>query len=250
MPGGVLIADDEPEIHELLAPYLRREGFAVRDAFSGTEAVAAARAEEPVAMLLDVMLPGLDGMEVCRELRRTCGFPILFLTARGEELDKVLGLGLGADDYITKPFSPAEVVARVKAQLRRHQRQAEAPAAAPGPGSSGWAARPPSVAPLRAGALTVDPDTASARIGERTVELTAQELRLLATFARSPRRVFTKRQLYEAAWEQPWVGDDNTVMVAVRRLREKVEDDPDHPRRIQTVRGLGYRLAIPPGERA
>lgn len=231
MDGKVLLADDEPEIHDLLTPVLQREGLAVVRAYTGLDAVEQARREEPDLVLLDVMLPGLDGFEVCREIRRSQTMPILFLSARGEELDKVLGLGVGGDDYVTKPFSPIELVARVKAQLRR-RRQFDA-AGGPEPG-----------APVRAGGLTIDPGRAEVGLPDgRTAGLTARELGVLLTLARSPGRIYTKKQLYESAWDGPYLGDDNTVMVTIRRLREKVESDPDRPALILTVRGLGYKLA-------
>lgn len=230
MYGTVLLADDEPDIHELLTPLLEREGLTVQHAYTGDAAVAAARQAEPDVMLLDVMLPGMDGVEVCREIRRTYTFPILFLSARGEEVDKVVGLGVGGDDYITKPFSATELVARVKAHLRR-RRQFDAvdPAQA--------------ATVVRAAGLVIDPGAASVRLPSgAVVSLTAKELALLSALARTPGRIWTKKQLYETAWEAPYFGDDNTVMVAIRRLREKVETDPDRPNLILTVRGLGYKL--------
>jgi len=237
MYGTVLLADDEPDIHELLSPFLSREGYDVQHAFTGDDAVAMARRIVPDIMLLDVMLPGMDGLDVCREIRRTETFPILFLSARGEELDKLLGLGVGGDDYITKPFSSAEVVARVKAHLRR-RRQFDA-----------TGAQPPALQVVQAAGLVIDPGAAAVRLPSgRTATLTAKELGLLLALARAPGRIFTKKQLYEAAWEPPYLGDDNTVMVTVRRLREKIEADPDRPAVILTVRGLGYKLA--PGEGA
>jgi DNA-binding response OmpR family regulator len=240
MYGTILLADDEPDIYELLSPLFQREGYEIQHAYTGDEAVAAARRSAPDIMLLDVMLPGLDGLEVCRELRRTETFPILFLSARGEELDKLLGLGVGGDDYITKPFSTAEVVARVKAHLRR-RRQFDG-AGAPGAAT----AAEPDV--LRAAGLVIDPGAAAVRLPNgRTVTLTAKELGLLLTLARAPGRIFTKKQLFEAAWDSPFLGDDNTVMVTIRRLREKVEADPDRPALVLTARGLGYKLAATEG---
>lgn len=234
--AAIVLADDEPDIHELLTPALEREGLAVLHAYTGPDAVAAAGRHSPDLMLLDVMLPGLDGMEACREIRRTHTFPILFLSARGEEIDKVMGLGVGGDDYITKPFSTTEVVARVKAHLRRRRRFDTAPEARPGYDL------------IRTGALTIDPGAAEVRLPSgKACALTARELGLLTALARAPGRIFTKKQLYEAAWESPYFGDDNTVMVTIRRLREKVEDDPDHPALILTVRGLGYKLALMKG---
>ncbi len=230
MDGRILLADDEPVVHELLTPLLEREGLTVLHAYAGDVAVEMARRESPDLMLLDVMLPRKDGVEVCREVRKTHNFPILFLSARGEESDKVVGLGVGGDDYITKPFSTAEVVARVRAHLRRRKLD--------------QAAGPPAPEVVHAGGLVIDTGTAEVRLPSGTaVTLTARELGLLLALARSPGRIWTKRQLYEAAWDSPFMGDDNTVMVTVRRLREKVEADPDAPTHILTVRGLGYKLA-------
>lgn len=238
MYGTILLADDEPDIHDLLTPLLQREGYEVQHAYTGADAVTLARATPPDIMLLDVMLPGMDGLEVCREVRRTETFPILFLSARGEELDKLIGLGVGGDDYITKPFSTAEVVARVKAHLRRRRQFDAAPQATAAEGSD----------LIHAAGLTIDPGAAEVRHPDgRTASLTAKELGLLLTLARAPGRIFTKKQLYEAAWEPPYLGDDNTVMVTIRRLREKVEADPDRPVLILTVRGLGYKLAAGEG---
>jgi DNA-binding response OmpR family regulator len=233
--GTILLADDEPDIHELLTPLLEREGYTVRHAYAGDTALEGARQAEPDLMLLDVMLPVLDGVEVCREVRRTHTFPILFLSARGEDVDKLVGLGVGGDDYITKPFSAIEVVARVKAHLRR-RRQFDA-------------VEPQQPAVIRAAGLVIDPGAAEVRLHSGgVVALTARELALLQALARTPGRIWTKKQLYEAAWEAPYFGDDNTVMVAIRRLREKIEADPDRPTLVLTVRGLGYKLA--PGEGA
>ncbi len=232
MTGKVLLADDEHEMHALLSPVLQREGLSLIHAYTGPEAIDLARREEPDLILLDVMLPGLDGFEVCREIRRSQTMPILFLSARGEEFDKVLGLGVGGDDYVTKPFSPMELAARVKAHLRRRQRF-DAPPAQPDP-----------AAPVRAGELVIDPGRAEVHLSDgRIAVLTARELGVLLALARSPGRIYTKKQLYEAAWDAPYFGDDNTVMVTIRRLREKVEIDPDRPTLILTVRGLGYKLA-------
>ena len=239
--NSVMIADDEPEIHELLSPYLRREGYRVESVFSGQDAIARCYAAPPAAMLLDVMLPERDGFEVCRSVRGAFDFPILFLSARGQESDKVLGLGLGADDYVTKPFSPAEVVARVNAHIRRHQGLAQ-------PVPRTQTDMLPAPKNIKVGGLLIDP--AIARVWKRDgshADLSAGELRLLMIFAQSPGRIFTKKQLYEAAWEAPYVGisENNTVMVAVRRLRERVEDAPEDPKYILTVRGLGYRMVAP-----
>jgi len=234
MTGTVLLADDEHELHDLLSPVLQREGLTLLHAYTGPEAIDLARRDQPDLILLDIMLPGLDGFEVCREIRRVQTMPILFLSARGEEFDKVLGLGVGGDDYITKPFSPMELAARVKAHLRRRQRF-DSPSAQPDP-----------TAPVRIGSLVIDPGRAEVHLPNgRSTTLTARELGLLLTLAGSPGRIYTKKQLYESAWDAPYFGDDNTVMVTIRRLREKVELDPDRPTLILTVRGLGYKLSAP-----
>lgn len=238
-----MIADDEPEIHELLSPYLKRDGYRVESAYSGLATITRCYAAPPAAMLLDVMLPERDGFDVCRQVRGAFDFPILFLSARGQESDKVLGLGLGADDYVTKPFNPAEVVARVHAHIRRHQGLAQA---------FPWrhADMLPEPKNMKVGGLLIDP--ATARVWKQDgshADLSAGELRLLMVLAQSPGRIYTKKQLYEAAWEEPYLGlsEDNTVMVAVRRLRERVEDVPEDPKYILTVRGLGYRMVAPEG---
>lgn len=241
-PGGdglqarILLADDERDIHELLTPLLEREGFQVLHAYDGPHALEMGRKEAPDLMLLDVMLPGMDGFEVCRELRRDRSFPILFLSARGEQMDKVLGLGIGGDDYVTKPFGPSEVVARVKAHLRRRHMDKEE--------------REDLEGRIDLPGLSIDSGTAEVLLASgRRASLSALELRVLMALARRPGRIWTKKQLYEAAWESPYLGDDNTVMVTIRRLREKIEDDPDRPQLIQTVRGLGYKLVPQGGNR-
>lgn len=241
MQARILLADDEHDIHELLTPLLEREGFQVLHAYDGPHALEMGRKEAPDLMLLDVMLPGMDGFEVCRELRRDHSFPILFLSARGEQMDKVLGLGIGGDDYVTKPFGPSEVVARVKAHLRRRHMDKQEREAKEREDLEGRIDLP---------GLSIDPGTAEVLLASgRRAQLSALELRVLMALARRPGRIWTKKQLYEAAWKSPYLGDDNTVMVTIRRLREKIEDDPDQPQLIQTVRGLGYKLVPRGGNR-
>jgi DNA-binding response OmpR family regulator len=238
----VMLVDDEPEVHELLGPYRRREGYRLVHVADGRAVLGAVRDEDPDVVLLDLMLPGLDGFEACRRIREQSDCRIIMLSARSEATDKVLGLGLGADDYVTKPFSPAEVVARVKAQLRRLT-----PAEAPAPEGVPTVPPPPDL--IVAGPLCLDPAQATVQVGDGPpVELSAQEFRLLAFLARSPGRIFTKRQIYERVWEQAYMGaaDDNAVMVAVRRVREKIEPVPERPQYLTTVRGLGYRVRAGP----
>ncbi|HET9110836.1 MAG TPA: response regulator transcription factor [Ktedonobacterales bacterium] len=226
----ILIVDDEPNLVDLLAGYLSREGYDVTTAADGRAAVEAARAQAPDLILLDVMLPGLDGVEVCREIRRFSDAYILMLTARAEEVDKLIGLSVGADDYVTKPFSPREVVARVKAMLRRPRAQTQMPADA---------AEAP---PLRIGALVIDEARHTVTRDGMDVTLTAREFALLVTLARHPGRVFTRAQLLEQVWGDEYY-DDHVVDVHIGNLRKKLEHDPAQPRYLVTVRGVGYRLA-------
>ena len=218
----ILIAEDNPEIRGLLRLYLEGEGLRVLEAENGDEALAKARAESPDLAILDVMMPGLSGYEVTRALRRFSELPILILSAKSEDNDTILGLNLGADDYVTKPFNPVEVVARVKAQLRRAAR------------AGGEV--------LRGGELTLD--LASMRLDKAgcPVPLTPMEAKILAILMRSPGRVFTKAQLYEGAAGDYFEGDENAMMVHISKLRDKIEDDPRAPRYIRTIRGLGYRF--------
>ena len=224
----VLVVDDEPNLVELVQGYLEREGYRVLTAADGTTALALAQETQQDLIVLDLMLPGLDGLEVCRRLRQFSDAYVLMLTARAEEVDKVVGLSVGADDYLTKPFSPRELVARVKAMLRRPRSTA---GAEPDP--------PP---PQRVGDLVVDRARHEVLKRGSPVPLTARELALLATLAAHPGRVFTRSQLLERVWGSDFY-DDHVVEVHVGNLRRKLEDDPSRPRWVQTVRGVGYRLA-------
>ncbi len=226
----VLVADDEPGIAGLVRDYLVRAGFRVLTAGDGPAALRLARAERPSLLVLDLMLPGLDGLDVARALRAdpvTRKLPIIMLTARVEETDRILGLELGADDYITKPFSPREVVARVRAVLRRVEDQA-----APAP-------------VLRAGDLTIDLERRAVRRASAPVELTATEFDLLAVLAREPGRSFTRGQLVDRVFEPDYAGYDRTVDAHIKNLRRKIEDDPRAPRYVLTVYGVGYKFAEP-----
>lgn len=239
----ILIVDDEPNLVELLRGYFSREGYDVATAADGPDALERARAFVPEVIVLDVMLPGMDGIEVCRQVRRFSDAYILLLTARTEEIDKIVGLSVGADDYVTKPFSPREVVARVKALLRRPRSVslANGPNGLEGSGARGTQAGV-STPPLRIGSLVIDEDAYVVTRSGTPVELTAREFALLATLARHPGRVFTRTQLLEQVWGDEYY-DDHVVDVHIANLRKKLEDDAAHPRYIATVRGVGYRIA-------
>ncbi len=226
----ILIVDDESNLVELLAGYLSREGYEIATAADGVSALNRARQLAPDLIILDVMLPGLDGIEVCRQIRRFSDAYILMLTARAEEIDTIIGLSVGADDYVTKPFSPREVVARVKALLRRPRVGGQDATSSAGS------------APVHIGALVIDEDTHTAVLAGEPIALTAREFALLLTLARHPGRVFTRAQLLDEVWGDDYY-DDHVVDVHVGNLRKKLEDDPAHPRYIETVRGVGYRLS-------
>ena len=229
MATKVLVVDDEESLLKLVRGYLEREGFEVHTAQDGETALALARGLQPDLVVLDLMLPGLDGVEVCRRLRQFSDAYVVMLTARSEEIDKIVGLSVGADDYLTKPFSPRELVARVKAMLRRPR----------GPAAS---APDEVLPPLRFGDLSLD--LAGHRVlksGEE-VTLTPLEYKLLTTLASAPGRVFTREQLLEKIWGYDYYGDDHVVDVHVGSLRKKLGDDPARPRWVKTVRGAGYRF--------
>jgi DNA-binding response OmpR family regulator len=218
----VLVVDDEASIRTIVEYALRDAGFEVIGAARGDEALKVLEREPIDLVVLDLMLPGVDGLEVCRRIRATRNTPIIMLSARAEELDKVLGLELGADDYVTKPFSPRELVSRVKAQLRRARLE------------------PDQTAPLRAGELLIDPGARTVTREGEEVTLTYSEFEILLKLARSPRRVFTREELMNHLWGGSFYGDLRSVDVHVRHLRQKVERDPSAPTLIRTVRGVGY----------
>ena len=221
----VLVVDDEPMVREVLARYLEKEGFAVDVAEDGESALAAFETTRPDLVLLDLMLPRIDGLEVLRRMRAQGSIAVIMLTAKGEETDRVVGLELGADDYVTKPFSPREVVARVRAVLRR-----SAPAAVPRSDV------------ITHGDLEIDVPRRELRRAGAPVKLTRKEFDLLVLLTSNPGRVFTRSELLEDVWDFAWDGDTNTVTVHMRRLREKIEDAPSEPRRLITVWGVGYRF--------
>jgi DNA-binding response OmpR family regulator len=229
----ILVVDDEPTLVATLDYNLRREGHTVLIARDGEAALEQAERGSPDLVLLDVMLPKMDGFEVCRALRRDSTVPILMLTAKDSEVDKVVGLEIGADDYMTKPFSMRELLARVKAMLRRNaMRPAEEAPAGPGTRQT-----------IRLNGVEVDLAGRAVRRGGSPVHLKPREFELLAFLAQNRGRVFTRSQLLESVWGYEFSGDTRTVDVHVRWLREKIEDDPSHPRVLETVRGVGYRVS-------
>jgi DNA-binding response OmpR family regulator len=226
-PGGrILVVDDEPHIVELIRYNLARDGFDVSVAYDGADALQKTREGTPDLVILDLMLPYVDGLEVCRHLRRESPVPILVLTAKDGEQDRVRGLELGADDYVTKPFSPRELVARVRAILRRTARDGH----------------PPREAPVSSGGLVLDPATHEVRLHDRPVELTTKEFDLLRLLMSHPNQVFTRDFLLEHIWGYEYFGSTRTVDMHISRLREKIEDDPNTPTYIVTVRGVGYKF--------
>jgi DNA-binding response OmpR family regulator len=224
----VLVVDDEASMREVIGQYLAVDGFAVLQAADGMEALRLAASEPVDLVLLDVMLPGIDGWEVCQRLRARSAVPIMLLTARDDEADKLTGFGLGADDYITKPFSPRELVARVQAIMRRVE-ATQAPAMV-------------LEGTLRFGALAIQPRLRTVSLDGAPLELTAKEFDLLHFLARHPGQVFTRSQLLDHVWDVGYFGDASTVTVHIRRLREKVEVDPSRPRHIKTVWSIGYKF--------
>ncbi len=222
-PGTIVVIEDDPNIADLVDMYLRRDGFRVIQATSGEGGLDAITRERPRLVVVDIGLPDrMDGLEVCRTLRSSSDVPIVILTARDSEIDRVLGLELGADDYVTKPFSPRELVARIKAILRRSDQSTRA-------GPAG---------PLRVGDVEVDTDRHEVRLGGQVVALTAREFDLLAYLAENEGLVLSRRQLLDGVWGADWVGDDRTVDVHVRQLRKKLGSSLP----LSTVWGVGYRL--------
>jgi DNA-binding response OmpR family regulator len=226
----VLVVDDDPTVSDVVGRYLASAGYEVDAAGDGPSAIAKAAAAPPDLVVLDLLLPGIDGLEVCRRLRQTSSVPVVMLTALGEESDRVLGLETGADDYVTKPFSPRELVLRVQSVLRRAAAPPPTPADAPGL--------------VQLGDLEIDLGARVARRGDRQLSLTLREFDLLEFLLRHPRTAFTRAELLEKVWGWTF-GDQSTVTVHVRRLREKIEHDPSQPSVLVTVWGVGYRLEPP-----
>ncbi len=228
MAYRILVADDEAEIREVLRLYLEKEGYEIVEAADGTEAVRLIKEETIDLALLDIMMPGIDGYRVLRNIREENNLPVIMLSAKSSDSDKILGLDLGADDYITKPFVPLEAVARVKSNLRRFY--------ALGAGGR----RDGQGAALQVGNLRLEQDSCLLYRDEERIELTSVEFRIMKLFMENPGRVFTKQQIFEAGWEETYMVSDNNVMVCISKLRAKLEKDGrDY---IHTIRGLGYRL--------
>jgi DNA-binding response OmpR family regulator len=228
----ILIVDDEPTIVEVVGLYLQRDGYRVVTAGDGAAALAAIEQQRPDLVVLDLMLPGLNGLEIAKRVRAASALPIIMLTARGEEADRVVGLELGADDYVTKPFSARELVARVKAVLRRAR-----PDSAP--------AEPAAASSLAIGGLRLDPAARAVTLDGQPIGLTVREFDLLHFLMRNPGQVFTREQLLDNVWGYTFASDMGTVTVHIRRLREKIERDPANPTLLQTIWGVGYKLERP-----
>jgi two-component system response regulator RegX3 len=225
MSPRILVVEDEPAIADAVGYALRGEGHEVETIEDGEHAIAAAKEGEYDLLVLDLMLPGVSGVEVCRQVRGESALPILMLTARDTEVDRVLGLEAGADDYVTKPFSMSELLARVRAILRRRQLDA----------TDARAAR-------RVGGLELDLERYEASIDGEPVQLTQSELKLLALLARKPGRVYSRREIMQHLWESDFVGDERAADLHVSNIRRKIESDPDNPERLVTIRGAGYKL--------
>ena len=236
MSKTILVVDDEKPIADILQFNLIKEGYRVICAYDGDEALEKVEEEQPDLMLLDIMLPKRDGMEVCREIRKKYDFPIIMLTAKGSEIDKVLGLEMGADDYVTKPFSTRELIARVKANMRRLNVSAQVEETVEETND------------IVVGSLTIQPDAYLVLKREESIELTHREFELLHYLSKHIGQVMTREHLLQTVWGYDYFGDVRTVDVTIRRLREKIEDNPSHPMWIVTRRGVGYYLRNPEQE--
>ena len=225
----ILIADDEPEIRSLLRLYLENEGYEVIEADNGTDALRMLAGGEISLFLLDIMMPGMDGFHVLKKLRETSDIPVIIISAKDADPEKILGLDLGADDYMVKPFSPLEAVARVRTNLRRYEKIRAV---------SGAAQKEKAILSHRD--LQLDLDACILYKNDEKIELTPVEFRMMQLFMRHPGKVFTKQQIYENAWGEEYIASDNTIMVCISKLRAKLDEDPS--RYIRTIRGLGYRM--------
>jgi len=231
----ILVVDDQKPIADILEFHLKNDGYEVICAYDGDEAIKLVEEHKPDLILLDIMLPEKDGMEVCKEVRKKYDMPIIMLTAKDSEIDKVLGLELGVDDYVTKPFSTREILARVKANLRRHQQVSTA-------------SQENESNEIAIGSLVIHPDAYVVSKRGETIELTHREFELLYYLAKHPGQVMTREHLLQTVWGYDYFGDVRTVDVTVRRLREKIEDNPSHPGWLVTRRGVGYYLQNPEQE--
>jgi len=223
---NILIVEDEQDIRELLEIHLSKEGYKIFTAEDGIQALNIFQNKEIDIALLDVMIPQIDGFKVLKKIRETSEIPVIFITAREEEADKILGLGLGADDYVIKPFSPIEIVARVQAQLRRYYKYSNKPH------KTG----------TMVGELMLDKESCSIFKNNIELALNPKEYRLLEFILENPGKVYTKKQLYEVVWENAYYGDSNTIMVHISHIREKIEADPKNPKYLKTIRGIGYKM--------
>lgn len=223
---NILIAEDEQDIRELLELHLSKEGYTVYQAENGASALEIFNNEHIDLALLDVMMPYLDGFKLLKKIRSTSEIPVIFLTARVEDTDKILGLGLGADDYIVKPFSPIEVIARVAAQLRRYYKY-----------TNGHI-----TSQITVGELNLDKESFTLYKNDSLIDLNPKEYKILEVLIENAGKVYTKKQLYETVWQDPYYGDDNTIMVHISHIRDKIEDNPKSPKYLKTVRGIGYKL--------
>ncbi|WP_430884550.1 response regulator transcription factor [Fusibacter sp. JL216-2] len=228
MTPKILIAEDDTDIRELIRMHLEKDDYRVEAADNGLKALEMFKSSHFDLIILDIMMPGLTGIELLRHIRQTSEVPVLMLTARDADHDKILGLDLGADDYITKPFSIFELSSRVRAHLRRYLKFNH------NPDLRGRV--------LKSGPITIDEEKHEVIIRDKRVDLNPTEFKILTLFVQAPGRVYTKRQIYEYAWEENYYGDDNTIMVHISHLREKIEIDPKNPSLIKTIRGVGYRL--------
>lgn len=224
----ILIADDEADIRNLIKISLEENGYTVLAAQNGKEALEILMKQDVHLAILDVMMPVMDGFNLLRKIREHSTVPVIFLTARTDDMDKVLGLGLGADDYLAKPFSIAELIARVGAQLRRSNEYLPS--------------KEKSITSITYGSLSIDKEKCCAFKDGKPIELGAKEYKLLLHFMENPERVFTKRQLYHAVWDEEYYYDDNTVMVHISRIRNRIETTPQKPEYLKTIRGIGYKL--------
>jgi DNA-binding response OmpR family regulator len=226
----ILLIDDEVDLLNLLETVLRKDGFRKIDkATNGQEGINLCKKNHPDIIILDIMLPDMEGYEVCRRMRQITFAPIIFLSAKSDEIDKLLGLGIGGDDYVTKPFSTKEVVFRIKAQLRRNLYLAQ---------------NSREDDKIQFGDVVIFPNKGEVRVSGKPIPFTAKELQLLIYLAGHPNQIFSKSKICEAVWGEDYIGLDNTIMVHIRRLREKIEEDPSKPKWIVTVKGLGYKLQV------
>ncbi|WP_440897085.1 response regulator transcription factor [Amphibacillus sp. Q70] len=230
MPTKILVVEDDRETNQLLCKYLRKEMFQVFPAYTGEEAFQKLSTDSIELVLLDLMLPGIDGFEILRKIRSTKNIPVIIISAKDENEDKIIGLSLGSDDYITKPFNMSEVIARVKAQLRRFTQY-------------NLYGNNHTENSLKHGNIVLDLNAYVVETGDNVISLREKELQILKLLMSNPKKVFTKEHLFETIWGEPYLNtDENKIMVQIRRLREKIEEDPSNPQFIQTVWGIGYKL--------